>query len=50
MTFEIRNPAAPNEIVASYEEIHLNELAKKYLTHEDLLFTRLHTKYHETRD
>jgi len=26
MTFEIRNPAAPNEIVASYEEIHLNEL------------------------
>jgi hypothetical protein len=32
------------------DEIHLNELAKKYLTHEDLLFTRLHTKYHETRD
>ena len=31
MTFEIRNPAAPNEIVASYEEIHLNELDDFFL-------------------
>ena len=32
------------------DEGHMNALAKKYLKHEDLLFTRLHVKYHQTKD
>ena len=32
------------------DDVHLTALAKKYSKHEDLLFTRLHVKYHQTKD
>ena len=32
------------------DDVHMNELAIKYANHQDLLFTRLHVKYHQTRD
>ena len=32
------------------DEVHLTEISTKYLKHQDLLFTRLHVKYHVTND
>ena len=34
----------------SKDDVHLTELSKKYIKHQDLLFTRLHVKYHQTKD